>query len=84
MLGFRLSVSFSNTSLLVVGLPVRTLAILTTVDYSPTTKACRKLGSTITAFGCEAVTADLCVRSWAFLLDFLMSHRGTCLCVLLA
>jgi len=73
-MGSRRLVCFRDTALLVVGLPMGSLAALTTLDHGTTSKACPKLGSTSRAFERKAIITDLCIKSWAFLHYFPLRH----------
>ena len=71
----RRSVSFGNAVLLVVGLPVRSLAVSTTVEGKTTASTGRKLGSALIPFGRGTVAADPAI-AFRTLLVIRRSHHA--------
>jgi hypothetical protein len=72
----RRSVSFCNAVLLVVGLPVHSLAVSTAVKFEATSSTSRELGSTLASFESVTIAANLAVGDGVFLVFLFTHHAG--------
>ena len=70
------SIAFRDAALLVVGLPVSSLAVSAAVHHEATSRACRKLERTITPFIRITVAANPAMRTGVLLFLDVGRHRA--------